>query len=337
MASQQQFEAVLGVILAPESSTIQRRDAEAQLLNLKATAPVMLTQLLLAVMGGHASEGYRSFAAVTLRRDIEELWDPLSMEQQLAVKNQLLQKLAPPPTGEPKPRIRKQIADVVGRLGWDQVDDGSWPELLPTLFAALSNAQPGMEKNTGVCESWKTAFYVIGVLSHRLANTALKPHFPTLQSAHFARFLSPGYPLGVRVAALKCLTTIIISAAEGSLLVSREAAAGVSTTAAAPAAAVAGRSGKEETVAFRVLVPAMLAVLKATVDDEDEAHVDEDYLQDVLGCFVEVADVNAHFFRTQLREVCGAMSFIGSDGDQEPEVSRYRRHRRRRRRRRRLA
>ena len=312
----QQFEVVIGVILSPESDLAARRAAEQQLLNLKASSPVLLAELLLAVISGHGNEAFRGFAAVALRRDIDEVWDPLSAEGQLQLKAQLLQRLAPPPAGEPKARIRKNIADVVGRLGWDQVEDGSWPELLPALFATLSNAQPGSERDAGVVESWKTAFYVLGVLSQRLANTSLKPHFPALQSAHFARFLSATYPLGVRVAALKCLCAIVVYAAEGSLLMSRVEGAGAA--AAAAAAASVAKSGKEETVAFRILVPAMLAVLKAAVDDEDDAHVDDDFVQDVLGCFVEIADVNSHFFRAHLRDVCGAMSFIGSDGDQEP-------------------
>ena len=324
MASQQaHFEATVGLILAAETTTEVRRTTEAQLLNFKASNPVLFAQHLLAVTCGHKDEAFRSFAAVTLRRDIGEVWDPLSTEQQLALKSQLLYRLSPPPGGEPKKQIRKQIADLVGRLGWDQVEDGGWPELLPTLFSTLSNIQPGSERDVGSQESWKTAFYVIGVLSHRLANTSLKPHFPALQS-NFARFLSPQHSLGVRVAALKCLCTIVVYAAEGSLLVSEEKrgtpAAGAGAAAAAAAVTSGSKRGKEDTVAFAGLVPAMLLVLKAAIDDEDDAHIDEDFVQDILGCFVEVADVNTHFFRTTFREVCGAMSFIGSDRDQESEL-----------------
>jgi importin-5 len=152
----------------------------------------------------------RAQAAVLLRRSAADLWKRADAGTQASVKARLLAGVASPLRKD----LRKKICDTVAVIGAPLLSGaggtpaedgtngtttpGSWPELLPTLFA--------LNKSTHAHER-ENSLYIFSQIADYLDINTLGPHLGTLKAAFQSGLADDS--IDVQIAALRATCAIL--------------------------------------------------------------------------------------------------------------------------------
>ncbi|KAH8097787.1 hypothetical protein JL720_700 [Aureococcus anophagefferens] len=131
-ADDQQLEAVLVALTAPDTSRIkQAEDALKPVLKKSACVGALMTQV-----ASSGNVAVRQIAAVILRKKIVKLWKKLKKSAQTRVKAAILERLG----SEPERAVRKSVAALASALAKVLVPHNKWPELLAFISQCATAA-----------------------------------------------------------------------------------------------------------------------------------------------------------------------------------------------------
>ena len=131
-AEDQQLEAVLVALTAPDTSRIkQAEDALKPVLKKSACVGALMTQV-----ASSGNVAVRQIAAVILRKKIVKLWKKLKKSAQGRVKAAILERLG----SEPERAVRKSVAALASALAKVLVPHNKWPELLAFISQCATAA-----------------------------------------------------------------------------------------------------------------------------------------------------------------------------------------------------
>ncbi|KAH8058274.1 hypothetical protein JL722_6131 [Aureococcus anophagefferens] len=131
-AEDQQLEAVLVALTAPDTSRIkQAEDALKPVLKKSACVGALMTQV-----ASSGNVAVRQIAAVILRKKIVKLWKKLKKSAQTRVKAAILERLG----SEPERAVRKSVAALASALAKVLVPHNKWPELLAFISQCATAA-----------------------------------------------------------------------------------------------------------------------------------------------------------------------------------------------------
>ncbi|XP_020574529.1 importin-5 [Phalaenopsis equestris] len=191
------FEALISQLMS--SANELRSQAEALFNLCRDRHPDALALKLAQVLHSSQSLEIRAMAAVLLRKqvtsssggDSEEspsyIWSRLSPATQSSIKSLLLSAVQ----REEMKSIAKKLCDTVSELASNLLPDGTWPELLPFMFQAVTSDSPRLQES---------ALLIFSQLAQYIGDILL-PHLPTLHSV-FLNSLSNSVSPDVRIAAL---------------------------------------------------------------------------------------------------------------------------------------
>eukprot|EP01087_Luapelamoeba_hula_P011655 TRINITY_DN3193_c0_g1_i2.p1 TRINITY_DN3193_c0_g1~~TRINITY_DN3193_c0_g1_i2.p1 ORF type:complete len:806 (-),score=109.49 TRINITY_DN3193_c0_g1_i2:787-3204(-) len=185
----QETEALLGQMLVPNTETVRAAVAE---LNNRLKRPAFYS-LLLQLLHQHPLEQIRQLVAVLLRTKIVDMWNHLSEEFHVALKNVLLEGLVK----EPSKLVRHSIAEVIGIVARISVPLGQWPNVLDFLFQCTQSENPGHRE---------VAMKLFDTLTDHIGDH-FRSHTATLFQI-FARGLADP-ELSVRVASLRAVGSLV--------------------------------------------------------------------------------------------------------------------------------
>jgi hypothetical protein len=117
---------ILSQLFLPDTVAVKQATA---LLKVYFKKVVALEQLLILMSTG-AEQNLRQIACVYLRKIIANLWGNLAAENQAKTKTLLLERFIQ----EPVTIVKKNVAEVIGKLSMLLIPNNEWPELFAFVF-----------------------------------------------------------------------------------------------------------------------------------------------------------------------------------------------------------
>ncbi|KAI9885589.1 MAG: hypothetical protein M1823_002598 [Watsoniomyces obsoletus] len=139
----QQLVQLLESVLAPDTERV--KNATTKLRKEVFSSPAALVPLIQVVTSTEVSPGVRQLAAVEARSLVPKYWNKLGTDQQLPIRNALLQAIMQ----EPVALVRHSAARIIAAIATIDLTDGDWADL-PTFLQQAATSQIATQRETGV-------------------------------------------------------------------------------------------------------------------------------------------------------------------------------------------
>ncbi len=127
------------------ADTERVKNATTQLRKQVFTSPNALVSLIQVVTSTEVSPGVRQLAAVEARSLVPKYWNKLNADQQIPIRNALLQAIMQ----EPVALVRHSSARIIAAIASIDLKDGEWADL-PAFLQQAATSQVASQRETGV-------------------------------------------------------------------------------------------------------------------------------------------------------------------------------------------